>query len=136
MEIHHIEIYDRSSRRKTIGVPVYAWMDQVDADAAAAEAVTRWASENGLAYDDLDWAWVAHVPINFSPFATNVLTWVDRDGLITPDGRPVKITRASRGCAFIISVDNQVVGWANDNVGASFLLNQRNVGRQQRPQVA
>lgn len=128
MNYQYVEIYDYSGLRlAATSIQIADWMDQADADAAAAEAVTQWASENGMAYDNLAWEWIDHTPINFSPFATNVLTWVDRDGLITPDGLSVKIGR-SMGGEFVVYVGDQVVGRTIDNNGASYLLNQRNVG--------
>ena len=67
-----------------------------------------------------------HVQINFSPFSTNVLDWVDKDGLTTPSGEPVKVTRS--GINFVIRINGAVVYEGMDNTGASYQLNMRQVG--------
>ena len=66
-----------------------------------------------------------HHEINFSPFATNVLDWVDKSGLQTPDGQPVHITR--NGMAFVIWFKGDKRE-TYDNLEASYILNSNEVG--------
>lgn len=64
--------------------------------------------------------------IVFSPFATNVLDWVDKPGLVTKDGRPVEIHMPTTN--FVILVDGQRTYVGPDNLWASNKLNRYPVG--------
>ena len=66
-----------------------------------------------------------HVEINFSPFATNVLDWVDKPGLTRPDGTPVKVTRDRS--VFVITIGEKRLT-ASSNVEASYILNSCQAG--------
>lgn len=64
--------------------------------------------------------------INFSPFANNVLDWIDRPNLVTFDGRPVKLTR--NGMKFIVVIGEEKVYEGTSNLSASYALNMNRVG--------
>jgi hypothetical protein len=65
-------------------------------------------------------------PINFSPFAYNVLNAVGRTDLITPDGKSVSVERS--GMDFVICIEGVEVARTPDNLSASYVLNMREVG--------
>ena len=67
-----------------------------------------------------------HYPINFSPYAINVLDCVGQQNLVTPDGQPVSIRQDMRGW-FIIQIGDERME-TPDNLQASYILNQREVG--------
>ena len=64
--------------------------------------------------------------ITVSPFATNILSLVDRDNLVTVDGDDVKITRNMRG-DFILVVGNNRVE-KTSNIEASAYLDMIGIG--------
>lgn len=67
-----------------------------------------------------------HRPINFAPYATNVLDCVGREDLFTPDGR--KVTIARYGMGFQIHVLGDAPYYTDNNLSASYYLNMREVG--------
>jgi len=68
---------------------------------------------------------MTHYPINFSPFATNVLDVIERNDLFTPNGTHVTIRRASYG--FVIDIGQKHYE-TNDNLQASYILNIHETG--------
>ena len=68
---------------------------------------------------------MTHIEINFSPFATNVIDCIERDDLITPDGKSVQIKQS--GLGFVITIGT-VISDILDNLSASYLLNTNQVG--------
>jgi hypothetical protein len=68
--------------------------------------------------------------INVSPFRTNVLDLVDRDDLVTQDGRKVEVRREYRD--FVVIVDGKERVRTDDNLAASYCLNQVTVGGTKR----
>lgn len=67
-----------------------------------------------------------HCPINVSPFATNVLDLVGRQGLCTPDGRAISVSRSSSD--FVVRVEGEAPFTTPDNIVASRFLNSFEVG--------
>ncbi len=67
-----------------------------------------------------------HHPLNFSPFATNVLDCVGRADLLTRDGRAVRIENHVRG--FEIYLDGKLECETPINTSASYFLNSLEVG--------
>lgn len=68
---------------------------------------------------------MTHRPINFSPFANNVLDYLGRQ-LQTPDGTEVIITKPMT--EFVVKFNGITVFESNDNIAVSYFLNQREVG--------
>ena len=64
--------------------------------------------------------------INFSPFASNVLDYVNAEGLQTIRGEKVTISRDR--LEFVITVDGKEAGRTDDNLSASYILNSMEVG--------
>ncbi len=67
-------------------------------------------------------------PINFSPFAQNVLDYVGRENLRTASGKVVAIYQTGSG--FDIFIDGTSVAQDVDNLQASYILNTNEVGIQ------
>lgn len=68
---------------------------------------------------------MAHQEINFSPYANNVMDFIDHGNLVTPKGDKVRITR--RGTQFIIVIGEKVHS-TSYNAQASYILNSAQVG--------
>lgn len=69
---------------------------------------------------------IAHHPINVSPFATNVLDLVGRSDLFTPNG--IKVTVKRDMMDFVVIIGDERMYCGNDNLSASYTLNQFEVG--------
>ena len=68
---------------------------------------------------------MTHQEINFSPYANNVLDFIDRKNLVTPQGDIVRITRD--GMKFKIMIGNMPF-YTYYNIQASYILNSAQVG--------
>ena len=66
-----------------------------------------------------------HKEINFSPYANNVLDFIDRDDLVTPTGEAVSITRQGMDFKIQIGAHHSI---AYSNHDASYVLNTHQVG--------
>lgn len=67
-----------------------------------------------------------HHPIQFNPFTNNVLDYVGREDLITPDGDSVKIV-CRMGGGFDVTIKGKTEKNFN-NLAASAWLNKHHVG--------
>ena len=68
---------------------------------------------------------MAHQEINFSQFKSNVLDFVDRKDLVTPDGDKVLITRQYMDFKIVIGNKVHITPY---NSQASYILNSAQVG--------
>jgi len=69
---------------------------------------------------------VTHHPIDFHPWRNNILDYMDRADLVTPNGTPVVLRR--QGLNFFVQVGNMEPVITDNNGVASYVLNQYEVG--------
>lgn len=66
--------------------------------------------------------------IDFSPFRNNVLDYVGRIDLQTPNGTEVQIKKDMFGGGFTVIIGSKTFGPKMSNVEASYVLNAHQVG--------